>query len=154
MPDRRRYGRRVLDRRRYAPATGVSRGAYVLADAPNGNPEIILIASGSEVSLAVDAHEKLTAEGIRSRIVSMPSWEIFEEQPREYRDSVLPPEVKARIAIEQASTFGWDRYVGPTGQVIGMKTFGASAPLKELQKKFGFQPERVVAAAKTLLGKA
>ena len=144
----------TLDRRRYAPATGLSRGAYVLADAPNGDPEIILIASGSEVSLAVDAHEKLTAEGIRSRIVSMPSWEIFEEQPREYRDSVLPPEVKARIAIEQASTFGWDRYVGPTGQVIGMKTFGASAPLKELQKKFGFQPERVVAAAKMLLGRA
>jgi len=144
----------TLDRRRYAPATGVSRGAYVLADAPNGDPEIILIASGSEVSLAVEAHEKLTAEGIHSRVVSMPSWEIFEEQPREYRDSVLPPELKARIAIEQASTFGWDRYVGPTGQVIGMKTFGASAPLKELQKKFGFQPERVVAAAKTLLGKA
>ncbi|TMQ14275.1 MAG: transketolase, partial [Candidatus Rokuibacteriota bacterium] len=144
----------TLDRRRYAPATGLSRGAYVLADAPNGDPEIILIASGSEVSLAVEAHEKLTAEGIHSRAVSMPSWEIFEEQPREYRDSVLPPEVKARIAIEQASTFGWDRYVGPTGQVIGMKTFGASAPLKELQKKFGFQPERVVAAAKMLLGRA
>ena len=144
----------TLDRRRYAPATGLSRGAYVLADAPNGDPEIILIASGSEVSLAVEAHEKLTAEGIHSRAVSMPSWEIFEEQPREYRESVLPPEVKARVAIEQASTFGWDRYVGPTGQVIGMKTFGASAPLKELQKKFGFQPERVVAAAKTLLGRA
>ena len=125
-----------------------------MADAPNGDPEIILIASGSEVSLAVEAHEKLTAEGIHSRAVSMPSWEIFEEQPREYRESVLPPEVKARIAIQQASTFGWDRYVGPTGQVIGMKTFGASAPLKELQKKFGFQPDRVVGAAKTLLGKA
>ena len=144
----------TLDRRKYAPAAGVARGAYVLADAPGGNPEVILIASGSEVSLAVEAHEKLLAVGIRSRVVSMPSWEIFEEQPREYRDSVFPPEVKARIAIEQASTFGWDRYVGATGQVIGMKTFGASAPLKELQKKFGFQPERVVMAAKTLLGKA
>jgi len=144
----------TLDRRKYAPAAGVARGAYVLADAPGGNPEVILIASGSEVSLAAEAHEKLLADGIRSRVVSMPSWEIFEEQPREYRDRVFPPEVKARIAIEQASTFGWDRYVGATGQVIGMKTFGASAPLKELQKKFGFQPERVAAAAKTLLGKA
>jgi transketolase len=144
----------TLDRRKYAPAAGVARGAYVLADAPGGNPEVILIASGSELSLAVEAHEKLVADGIRSRVVSMPSWESFEEQPREYRDRVFPPEVKARIAIEQASTFGWDRYVGATGQVIGMKTFGASAPLKELQKKFGFQPERVVAAANTLLGKA
>ena len=144
----------TLDRAKYARAVGVARGAYVLADPPGGNPEVILIASGSEVSLAVDAHEKLVSDRIRSRVVSMPSWEIFEEQPREYRDSVLPPAVKARIAIEQASTFGWDRYVGETGQVIGMKTFGASAPLKELQKKFGFQPERVVAAAKTLLGKA
>ena len=144
----------TLDRRVYAPATGVARGAYVLADTQGGNPEVILIASGSELSLAVESHEELTAEGIRSRVVSMPSWEIFEQQTREYRDAVLPPEVKARIAIEQASTFGWDRYVGPSGQVIGMKTFGASAPLKELQKKFGFQPERVVAAAKTLLGRA
>ena len=144
----------TLDRTKYAPAGGVARGAYVLADPPGGNPEVILIASGSEVSLAVDAHEKLVSDGIRSRVVSMPSWEIFEEQPREYRHSVFPPAVKARIAIEQASTFGWDRYVGETGQVIGMKTFGASAPLKELQKKFGFQPERVVAAAKALLGKA
>ena len=131
-----------------------SRGAYVLADASGGNPEILLIASGSELSLAVEAHGKLAADGIRSRIASMPSWDIFEQQTREYRDSVLPPEVKARIAIEQASTFGWERYVGADGVVIGMKTFGASAPLKELQKRFGFQPDRVVAAAKTLLGKA
>jgi transketolase len=144
----------TLDRRKYAPAAGVARGAYVLADAPGGNPEVILIASGSEVSLAVEAHEKLVADGIRSRVVSMPSWEIFEDEPREYRESVIPPAVKARIAIEQASTFGWERYVGETGQMIGMKTFGASAPLKELQKKFGFQPERVVAVAKTMLGKA
>ncbi len=144
----------TLDRRLYAPAAGVARGAYVLAEAPGGKPELILIASGSELSLAVEAHQKLVAEGIRSRVVSMPSWEIFEEQAREYRDGVLPPEVTARVAIEQASTFGWERYVGTSGQVIGMKTFGASAPLKELQKKFGFQPERVVLAAKTLLGRA
>ena len=102
----------------------------------------------------MEAHGKLVAEGIRSRVVSMPSWEIFEQQTREYRDGVLPPAVKARLAVEQASTFGWERYVGPSGAVIGMETFGASAPLKELQKKFGFQPDRVVAAAKTLLGKA
>jgi len=143
----------TLDRNKYAPASGVAKGAYVLADAPGKNPELILIASGSEVSLAVEAHEKLVAEGIRSRVVSIPSWDIFEHQPREYRDSVLPPKVKARIAIEQASTFGWERYVGDAGRIIGMKTFGASAPLRELQKKFGFEPERVVATAKELLGK-
>jgi transketolase len=144
----------TLDRRVYAPATGVARGAYVLADAPGGNPEVILIASGSELELAVEAHGKLTAEGIRARVVSMPSWDIFEQQTQEYRDSVLPPAVKARVAIEQASTFGWERYVGDSGHVIGMKTFGASAPLKALQQKFGFEPERVVASAKELLGKS
>jgi transketolase len=143
----------TLDRTKYAPATGVSRGAYVLADAPGGDPEVILIASGSEVSVAVDAHEELIAGGIRSRVVSMPSWDIFEHQTQEYRDSVLPPEVAARIAIEQASTFGWERYVGMKGRVIGMKTFGASAPLKELQRKFGFEPARVTAIAKELLGR-
>src|SRR5690242_13753043 len=143
----------TLDRTIYAPATGVARGAYVLADAPGGNPEVILIASGSEVSLAVDAHGKLAAEGIRARVVSMPSWEIFEQQTQEYRDSVLPPAVKARLAIEQASAFGWERYVGSAGRVIGMHTFGASAPLKALLEKFGFQPDRVVASAKEVLGK-
>ena len=143
----------TLDRIKYAPASGVARGAYVLADAPNGNPELILIASGSEVILAVDAHETLLAEGIRSRVVSMPSWDIFEHQTKEYRDSVLPPTVKARVAVEEASTFGWERYVGDSGVVIGMKTFGASAPLKELQRKFGFEPDRVVEAAKELLGR-
>ena len=112
----------------------------------------MLIASGSEVTLVVQAHEVLLSEGIRSRVVSMPSWEIFEHQTQEYRDSVLPPKVRARVAVEQASTMGWDRYVGPSGSVIGMKTFGASAPLKELQKKFGFEPDRVVAAAKEQLG--
>jgi transketolase len=144
----------TLDRSKYAPASGVARGAYVLADSPGDNPEVILIASGSEVILALQAHEKLLAEGIRSRVVSMPSWEIFEHQAQEYRDSVLLPTVKARIAIEQASTFGWAQYVGDAGRVIGMKTFGASAPLKELQRKFGFEPDRVAAVAKELLGRA
>jgi transketolase len=141
----------TLDRHTYAPATGVARGAYVLADPPGGDPEVILIASGSEVSLAVEAHEKLLAEGIRSRVVSMPSWDIFDHQTQQYRDSVLPPAVEARVTVEQASTFGWERYVGTSGVVIGMKTFGASAPLKELQKKFGFEPDQVVAAAKDSL---
>src|SRR5438552_5454042 len=141
----------TLDRHRYAPASGLARGAYVLADPPGGNPEVILIASGSELSLAVEAHEKLLAEGIRSRVVSMPSWEIFDHETQEYRESVLPSNVKARIAVEQASTFGWERYVGSSGQIIGMKTFGASAPLKELQRKFGFEPDRVIAAAKKQL---
>jgi transketolase len=143
----------TLDRGKYAPAAGVARGAYVLADAPGGDPELILIASGSEVSLAVQAHDKLVADGIRARVVSMPSWDIFEHQPQQYRDSVLPPQVTARVAVEQASTFGWERYVGTSGRVVGMKTFGASAPLKELQKKFGFEPERVVEVAKDLLGR-
>ena len=141
----------TLDRNRYAPASEVAQGAYILADPPGGNPEVILIASGSEVSLAVNAHETLLAEGIRSRVVSMPSWDIFDHQTQEYRDRVLPPNVKARVAVEQASTFGWERYVGSSGNIIGMKTFGASAPLKELQRKFGFEPDRVVAAAKALL---
>jgi transketolase len=143
----------TFDRRKYASADGVARGAYVMADAQGGAPQIILIASGSEVVLAVDAHETLTSQGIRSRLVSMPSWDIFEHQPRSYRDEVLPPKVKARVAVEQGSVLGWDRYVGPEGRIIGMKTFGASAPLKELQRKFGFEPERVVAAAKELLGR-
>jgi len=143
----------TLDRSKYAPAAGVARGAYVLADAPGGNPEVIIIASGSEVILAAQAHEKLLAEGIRSRVVSMPSWDIFDHQTQEYRDSVLPPNVKARVAVEQASTFGWERYVGTSGHIIGMKTFGASAPLKELQRHFGFEPDQVVAAAKQQLGR-
>jgi transketolase len=144
----------TLDRSRYAPASGLARGAYVLADTPAGKPEVILISSGSEVSLCVDAHEKLRAEGIRSRVVSMPSWDIFEDQTQAYRDSVLPPEVTARLAVEQASTFGWERYIGCSGRVIGMKTFGASAPLKELQRKFGFEPERVTEIAKELAASA
>jgi transketolase len=143
----------TFDRSRYASAAGVAQGAYIMADPPRGAPEVILIASGSEVVLAVEAHEALSAEGIRSRVVSMPSWEIFEHQPQAYREKVLPPGVAARVAIEQGSVLGWDRYVGAAGEVIGMKTFGASAPLKELQRKFGFEPERVVATAKEVLGR-
>jgi transketolase len=143
----------TIDRSKYAPASGVHRGAYVLADPPDASPEVILIASGSELILAVQAHERLIAEGIRSRVVSMPSWDIFEKQTRKYRNSVLPADVGARVAIEQASTFGWERYVGATGRVIGMETFGASAPLKALQKKFGFEPDRVALVAKELLGR-
>ncbi len=143
----------TLDRSKFAPAAGVARGAYVLADTPEGKPEVILIATGSEVYLAIEAHEELLAEGIRSRVVSMPSWEIFDHQTKEYRESVLPPDVMARVAVEQASTFGWERYVGCSGHIIGMKTFGASAPLKELQQKFGFEPERIMAAAKEQLGR-
>jgi transketolase len=141
----------VFDRSRYAAANGVAKGAYVLADAEGGKPDVILIASGSEVSLCVDAFERLTAEGIRARVVSMPSWELFEQQNQAYRESVLPAEVTARVSVEQASTFGWERYVGTTGSRIGMATFGASAPLKELQKKFGFTVDRVVEAARAQL---
>jgi transketolase len=141
----------TFDRRKYASAAGVACGAYVMADAPGGSPEIILIASGSEVALVIQAHEALTAQGIRSRVVSMPSWDIFEQQSQSYRDDVLLPAVKARVAVEQGSALGWDRYVGPVGRVIGMKAFGASAPLKELQRRFGFEPERVVSVAMELL---
>jgi transketolase len=141
----------TLDRGKYAPASGLAKGAYVLADAPGGKPDVILMATGTEVGLAVEAYEKLVAEGVKARVVSMPSWELFEQQPQDYRDSVLPPSVTARVSVEQASTFGWERYVGQTGVSIGMKTFGASAPLKELQKKFGFTADRVVAAAKEQL---
>ena len=143
----------TFDRAKYAPASGVARGAYIMADSSGGPPEILLIASGSEVALIVAAHEALTAKGIRSRVVSMPSWDIFEHQPQSYRDEVMPPGVKLRLAVEQASALGWERYVGDQGRVIGMKAFGASAPLKELQRKFGFEPEKVVAAALEMLGR-
>ena len=141
----------TLDRAKYAPASGLANGGYVLADAPNGKPDLILMATGSEVSLCVDAYERLKAEGIAARVVSLPCWELFEHQPESYRNSVLPPEVHARVSVEQASTFGWGRYVGMHGHSIGMRTFGASAPLKELQKKFGFTVDHVVAAAKEQL---
>ena len=143
----------TFDRAKYASAAGLARGAYVMAEAPGGAPEIILIASGSEVALIVDAYERLAERGVRARIVSMPSWDLFEHQPASYREQVLPAAVTARLAVEQGSVLGWDRYVGPAGRVIGMKTFGASAPLKELQRKFGFEPERVVAEALEMLGR-
>lgn len=140
----------TLDRTRYGSAAGVAKGAYILADAGEGAPDVILIGTGSEVSLCIDAHERLQAEGIKSRVVSMPSWELFDHQSDEYRHSVLPPSAKARVSVEQASTMGWERYAGAS---IGMTTFGASAPLKELQKKFGFTPDAVVAAAKDQIAK-
>jgi transketolase len=141
----------TLDRTTYASAEGVRRGAYILAEAPNGTPEVLLLATGSEVALCLEAYEQLKAEGIKARVVSMPSWEIFEyycRQHPEYREHVLPAAVTARVSVEQASTLGWARYVGSTGRTIGMETFGASAPLRELQRKFGFTPESIVAAAK------
>jgi len=138
----------TLDRSKYAPASGLAKGAYVLAGDPDETPDVILIATGSEVALAIAAYEQLVDEGINARVVSMPSWELFDRQTDEYRDSVLPPEVTGRVVIEQASSFGWDRWAGSTGEIIAMSTFGASAPLKALQSKFGFTPEAVVAAAK------
>ena len=143
----------TLDRSKYAPAAGAARGAYVLADAPGGKPEIILIGTGSEVALCVAAYEQLAAAGVKVRVVSMPSWELFDRQTPEYRESVLPGDVRRRISVEQASDCGWDRYVGLDGKCIGMHTFGASAPLKELLKKFGFTPEALVATARELLAR-
>jgi transketolase len=142
----------TLDRERYAPAAGVAQGAYVLADPPDGDPEVILIATGSEVAMTVQAYEQLTADGIRARVVSMPSMELFDQQPVTYRDQVLPPAVTARVSVEKGTTFGWDRWVGPNGAIIGMSTFGASAPLKVLQAKFGFTPQHIVATARAQLG--
>jgi transketolase len=141
----------TLDRTKYGSATGVAKGAYVLADsATDGKPEVILIATGSEVGMTVEAYEKLTAEGVRARVVSMPSWELFDHQSAEYRESVLPASVTARVSVEQASTMGWNRYAHRN---IGMTTFGASAPLKELQKKFGFTPDAITSAAKEEIAK-
>jgi transketolase len=141
----------VIDRTAYASAQGLRRGGYVLADAEDGDPEAILIATGSEVALALAAHEELRGEGIRSRVVSLPCWELFDRQEDGYREEVLPPGVTARVSVEEASTMGWDRYVGPAGVKIGMHTFGTSAPLKDVQDKFGFTPDRVAEAAKELL---
>jgi transketolase len=141
----------TLDRARYAPASGVERGAYVLIDAMDGQPEVLLLATGSEVALCLQAYEQLTTEGVKARVVSMPSWELFEQQSQEYRDTVLPPEITERVAVEQASTLGWERYIGLHGRIIGMHTFGASAPLKALQQKFGFMPEHIVAVVRAML---
>ena len=143
----------TLDRVKYAPAAGVAKGAYILADAPGGKPDVLLMGSGSEVSLCVEAGEKLNAAGIKARVVSMPSWELFERQDAAYKESVLPASVSARVSVEMASTFGWERYVGLEGKMIGMHSFGASAPLKDLLKKFGMEADKVVAAARGVLGK-
>ncbi len=148
-----RQAQPTLDRTKYAPASGVAKGAYVVADAADGKPDVLLLATGTELALAIAAYEQLTAEGIKARVVSMPSWELFEQQTQAYRDAVLPPQVIARVAVEQGSTFGWAQWVGLTGAVIGMKTFGASAPLKALLQKFGFTVDAVIAAAKDQLGK-
>ena len=143
----------TLDRSKYAAAGGVAKGAYVLADADGGKPDVILMASGTELQWAVGAYEKLNAEGVKARVVSMPCWELFEKQDSAYKESVFPSSVTARVSVEMASTLGWDRYVGPKGKIIGMHSFGASAPLKDLLKKFGFDTETVVAAAKQVLGR-
>jgi transketolase len=137
----------TLDRGKYAPASGLAKGAYILADG-KAKPDVIIMATGSELSLAAQAYETLKAEGIAARLVSFPSWELFEKQPEEYRNHVLPPDVTARVAVEQAATIGWDRYIGSSGAIIGMHTFGASAPMAALLKKFGFTPEAVTQAAR------
>jgi transketolase len=144
----------TLDRTKYAPAAGLAKGAYVLADPPEGAPAVILIGTGSEVALCLKAFYKLAEENIRARVVSMPSWELFEKQDPDYKDSVLPPRIAPRVSVEQGVTLGWDRYVGPAGRAIGMTTFGASGPFQDVQKKFGFTVENVVAAAKDVLKSA
>ena len=144
----------TLDRAKYAPASGLARGAYVLSEAPGGKPDVLLIGTGSEVGFCVGAQEVLKSKGINARVVSMPSWELFERQDAAYRESVIPSQVVPRVSVEQASTFGWERYVGMRGYSIGMRTYGASAPLKDLQKKFGFTVENVVAQAEEQVKKA
>jgi transketolase len=143
----------VLDRTVLAPASGLAQGAYILAEAGEFPPEVILIATGSEVSLALDAHQGLVKEGIRSRVVSMPCWELFDAQQQQYRDAVLPPNVRARVSIEAASPFGWERHVGPNGAIIGVDRFGASAPGPVVMREFGFTPEHVAVVAKETLGR-
>jgi transketolase len=143
----------TLDRTKFGAASGVAKGAYVLADDPSGKPEVILMGTGSEVALCIEAYEKLKTEGVKVRVVSMPSWDLFEKQDQAYRDQVLPPNVTARVAVEEGSTLGWSTYVGPTGRVIGMHSFGASAPVKDLLKHFGFTSDAVIAAAKEVLNK-
>jgi transketolase len=143
----------TFDRTKFAPASGVAKGAYVLIDAEGGKPDVILMATGSEVYLCVEAREKLAAEGIKARVVSMPSWDLFEKQDAAYKESVFPAGITARVSVEMAATFGWDRYVGPKGKMLGMHSFGASAPIKDVMKKFGFTVENVVALAKQTLGK-
>jgi transketolase len=144
----------TLDRTKYAPADGLTKGAYILSDVEGGQPDIILIGTGSEVQLVVDAQEKLRAHGVKARIVSMPSWELFDAQPQSYRDSVLPPQIKARVSVEAGSPQGWEKYVGCEGSIIGINHFGASAPASVLLEKFGFTTENVVQQALRLLGKS
>jgi transketolase len=143
----------TFDRTKYAPASGLAKGAYVLADAEDGKPDVLLLASGSEVSLCVEAYEQLKAEGIKARVVSMPCWELFEQQSKEYQSSVLPQEVTARVSVELGITLGWERYVGSKGATIGMTTFGTSAPVKDALLHFGFTSDHVINAAKEQLGK-
>jgi transketolase len=138
----------TFDRKQLGAASGVARGAYVLADAPSGKPDVLLLATGSEVSLCLEAREQLNKEGIGARVVSMPSWDIFEEQPQDYQDSVLPPEVEARVSVEAGSTFGWAKFTGPKGAILGMRSFGLSAPMKVVAEHFGFEPEHIVIAAR------
>ena len=145
----------TLDRTKYASAEGTHRGGYVLADTPDGTtPDVLLLSTGSEVSLCVEAYGRLAGEGIKARVVSIPSWEVFEHQAEEYKESVIPSAVRARVAVEQAARFGWQRYTTNNDQIIGMKTFGASAPLKELTKKFGFTVENVIETAKREIEKS
>jgi transketolase len=144
----------TLDRTKYASAAGVAKGAYILADAPGAQPEVILMGTGSEVQLCVGAYEDLTKQGVKARVVSMPSWEIFEFQSQDYKEEIFPPDVRARVSVEQASTFGWSGYVGSSGVIVGMHTFGASAPLKDVQRKFGFTPDRIVEAAREAIARA
>lgn len=143
----------VLDRTKYSAASGVAKGGYILADTSDGKPDVILIATGTEVALTIDAYEKLKTDGVKARVVSMPCCELFEHQDQSYRDTVLPPSIRARVAVEMASTFGWERYVGLDGRIVGMRSFGASAPLKDLLKHFGFTVDAVVAAAKDVLAR-
>ena len=143
----------TIDRIKYAPASGLARGAYILADCKDSNPEVILIGTGSEVSLCLEAYEQLTREGIRVRVVSMPCWELFDDQDQSYRDSILPPAVKARVSVEEASDFGWAKFTGAEGHNVCIESFGASAPLKQLMKKFGFNTDHIVAAAKNQIAK-
>jgi transketolase len=143
----------IIDRSKYAPADGLRRGGYVIADPDGGDPEVILIATGSEVALALGAHEQLISDGVRSRVVSLPCWELFERQDQSYQDEVLPPSIQKRVSVEEASTLGWDRFIGPEGAKVGMHTFGSSAPLKDVQTKFGFTPDQVAERAKEVLGR-
>jgi len=143
----------ILDRQRYGAAKGLARGAYVVADATDGKPDVILIGSGSEVSMCVGAYEKMTAEGLQVRVVSMPSWDLFEAQDEAYRNQVLPPQVAARVSVEGGSIFGWERYVGMTGAMIGLQSFGASAPGDVVEEFFGFTEENVINAAKAQIEK-